>query len=418
MINYTSFFLDNGLQVIVHEDPNVQNVVMNIAYFVGSRDENENKTGFAHLFEHLMFGGSANIGSYDEPLQKVGGENNAFTTPDYTNYYLSVPSVNIETAFWLESDRMLGLSFDPKVLEVQRKVVIEEFKQRYLNKPYGDAWLHLRPLAYKVHPYRWNVIGKEISHIEEATMEDVKNFFYTYYRPNNAVLVVAGNTTTEEVKRLSEKWFGPIPSGPEIMRNIPKEPEQTERRVKSVSAEVPQNVLYKVFKMPGRFEEGFFAADLLSDLLGRGKSSGLYQGLVREKQLLSSVSAGTLGTLDTGLMIITGQMNEKVSFETVEHEINQILESVKNGDFSEEELAKVKTQAETVLSFSRVDMYEKAYLLAFYALGRGDVDRVNRDLEEINKVGKNDIIAIANKVLNDKNASVLNYHAKKEGLSE
>ena len=414
MINYTSFFLDNGLQVIVHEDPDVQNVVVNIAYFVGSRDEKEEKTGFAHLFEHLMFGGSANIGSYDEPLQKVGGENNAFTTPDYTNYYLSVPAVNIETAFWLESDRMLGLSFDPKVLEVQRKVVIEEFKQRYLNKPYGDAWLHLRPLAYKRHPYKWNVIGKEIAHIEEATMEDVKNFFYTYYRPNNAVLVVAGNTTLSEVKKLSEKWFGPIPKGPDIIRDIPMEPLQNERRIKTVSAEVPQNVLYKVFKMPGRFDEDFFAADLLSDLLGRGKSSRLYQILVRDKQMLSSVSAGILGTFDTGLLVITGQMNENVGFEEVENELDIILNSIKAGEFSEDELDKVKTQAETVLAFSRVDMYEKAYLLAFYALGGGEVERVNKDQEQINKVKKKDIIAIANKVLVDENSSVLYYQSKKE----
>ncbi len=214
MIAFKEFQLANGLQVIVHEDPSVQIAVLNILYDVGSRDERPEKTGFAHLFEHLMFGGSVNIPNYDEPLQRVGGENNAFTSTDITNYYLTVPAANIETGFWLESDRMLSLSFDPQVLEVQRKVVVEEFKQRYLNQPYGDVWLKLRPLAYKKHPYQWATIGKEISHIEEATMEDVRSFFSEHYVPNKAILVVAGNVTLEQVKQLSEKWFGPIPRRP------------------------------------------------------------------------------------------------------------------------------------------------------------------------------------------------------------
>ena len=191
MIPYSSFTLDNGLQVFVHEDHSVQIAVMNILYDVGSRDEQPDKTGFAHLFEHLMFGGSVNIPNYDEPLQLVGGENNAFTNTDITNYYLTVPAANIETGFWLESDRMLSLSFDPHVLDVQRKVVIEEFKQRYLNQPYGDVWLKLRPLVYTTHPYQWATIGKEISHIENATLHDVKDFFFTHYVPSNAILVVA-----------------------------------------------------------------------------------------------------------------------------------------------------------------------------------------------------------------------------------
>src|SRR6267154_5516024 len=230
MIPFHSFNLSNGLRILVHEDTSVQIAVMNILYDVGSRDEQPDKTGFAHLFEHLMFGGSVNIPNYDEPLQQVGGENNAFTNTDITNYYLTVPSSNIETGFWLESDRMLGLSFDPKVLEVQRKVVIEEFKQRYLAQPYGDVWLKLRPLAYLTHPYQWATIGKEISHIENATMDDVKNFFFTHYLPNNAVLVVAGNVTLEQVKQLSEKWFGPIPSGNRAERKLPIEPRQKEKR--------------------------------------------------------------------------------------------------------------------------------------------------------------------------------------------
>src|SRR5882757_4432513 len=239
MIPFKSFALDNGLNVLVHEDPTVDIAVVNILYDVGSRDERPDKTGFAHLFEHLMFGGSVNIPSYDEPLQNVGGENNAFTSTDITNYYLTVPSANIETGFWLESDRMMGLSFDPKVLEVQRKVVVEEFKQRYLNQPYGDVWLKLRPLAYQTHPYRWATIGKEISHIEQATLDDVKDFFFTHYVPSNAVLVVAGNVTVDQVKSLSEKWFGPIPAGKKREKNLPAEPIQKEKKVLHIEAKVP-----------------------------------------------------------------------------------------------------------------------------------------------------------------------------------
>src|ERR1700760_3510372 len=231
MVKFNRFTLDNGLRVLVHEDSTTPMAVVNILYDVGSRDENPEQTGFAHLFEHLIFGGSFNIPSYDEPLQRVGGENNAFTSNDITNYYITLPSANIETAFWLESDRMLSLAFSEKSLEVQRKVVIEEFKQRYLNQPYGDVWLKIRPLAYHVHPYQWATIGKEISHIENATMEDVKEFFFSHYVPNNAIMVVAGNVTTDQVKQLSEKWFGPIPSGKKLERNLKVEPVQRQKRI-------------------------------------------------------------------------------------------------------------------------------------------------------------------------------------------
>jgi zinc protease len=285
MIHFNEFTLANGLRVIVHEDPSVQIAVMNILYDVGSRDEHEHKTGFAHLFEHLMFGGSKNIPNYDEPLQKVGGENNAFTNTDITNYYLTLPAANLETGFWLESDRMLSLSFDPQVLEVQRKVVIEEFKQRYLNQPYGDVWLKLRPLAYTHHPYKWATIGKDVSHIEQATMSDVQEFFFRYYVPANAILVVAGHVTVSQVKELAEKWFGPIPAGTRHARNLPPEPVQTGKRTLDVEANVPADALYKTYHMPGRFHDDYYAADLLSDILSRGQSSRLYQKLVKEKEL-------------------------------------------------------------------------------------------------------------------------------------
>src|SRR5438105_2606200 len=258
MINFQKFSLPNGLRVIHHEDTSTPLVCVNILYDVGARDEDQVRTGFAHLFEHLMFGGSVNIPNYDEPLQMVGGENNAFTSTDITNYYLTVPAANLETGFWLESDRMLSLSFDPKSLEVQRKVVIEEFKQRYLNQPYGDVWLKLRPLAYNVHPYQWATIGKEISHIENATMDDVREFFFRYYAPDNAILVVAGNVTVDQVKKLSEKWFGPIPAQRKKSRMLPAEPSQQKKKILEVEANVPASALYKAYHMPGRFHHDYY----------------------------------------------------------------------------------------------------------------------------------------------------------------
>ncbi|HTF82509.1 MAG TPA: pitrilysin family protein, partial [Cytophagales bacterium] len=291
MISYQKFVLDNGLKVIFHQDKSTPMAVLNLLYNVGSRDEHENRTGFAHLFEHLMFGGSKNVPSFDEPLQKVGGENNAFTSPDITNYYITVPAENIETAFWLESDRMLGLSFDPKVLEIQRKVVVEEFKQRYLNQPYGDVWLKLRPLAYKEHPYRWATIGKNIEHIEEATMEDVKAFFNTYYLPNNAILVVAGNLELKQVTELCKKWFEPIPPGVPYLRNLPKEPKQLLKRTDHSFNKVPLRALYKAYHMVGKADDTFHTGDLLGDVLGRGQSSLLYQYLVKEKKLFNAIQA-------------------------------------------------------------------------------------------------------------------------------
>jgi len=227
VVNFERFSLPNGLRVVVHRDTSTPMAVVNVMYDVGAKDEDPNKTGFAHLFEHLMFGGSVNIPVYDEPLQMAGGENNAYTTNDLTNYYIQIPAENLETAFWLESDRMLSLAFTDNSLEVQRKVVCEEFKEHYLNKPYGDVWLKLRELAYEVHPYRWMTIGKELSHIENAQLQDVKNFFFKHYRPVNAILVVAGNVTVDQVKTLAEKWFGPIGSGQKYNRNLPEEPQQS-----------------------------------------------------------------------------------------------------------------------------------------------------------------------------------------------
>jgi len=411
VISFSQFKLENGLRVIVHEDPTVQIAVMNILYDVGSRDEREDKTGFAHLFEHLMFGGSVNIPSFDEPLQRVGGENNAFTNTDITNYYLTVPASNIETGFWLESDRMLSLSFDPKVLEVQRKVVVEEFKQRYLNQPYGDVWLKLRPLAYHVHPYKWATIGKEISHIENATMDDVKSFFFRHYVPSNAVLVVAGNVTTDQVRRLSEKWFGPIPSGVKPERRLAAEPVQQGKRAQMVEAKVPANAIYKSYHMPGRFHDDYYAVDLLSDILSRGQSSRLYHQLVKEKEIFTSISSFVTGTLDPGQLVISGRTKDGIKLEDAEIEINTIIDQVLEG-VTEEELEKVKNQAEATLEFGEVEIINRAMNLAFSSLS-GDVNLVNREKEKIDSVTLEDIRKAGHAFLKEENASVLYYQALK-----
>lgn len=413
MISFDSFELPNGLKVFVHEDPSVQIAVMNILYDVGSRDENSQKTGFAHLFEHLMFGGSKHIPSYDEPLQKVGGENNAFTNTDITNYYLTVPADNLETGFWLESDRMLSLSFDPRVLEVQRKVVIEEFKQRYLNQPYGDVWLKLRPLVYKVHPYQWATIGKEIRHIEEATMEDVKNFFYSHYLPNNAIMVVAGNVKKDQVMALSEKWFGPIPAGAKMKRALPLEPAQNDKRILEVESDVPAEALYKAYHMPGRFHEDFHAADLLSDVLGRGDSSRLYRTLVKEKNIFNSISAFTMGSIDPGLIVINGRVREGIDLREAEKYLDDVVNTLSSEGISDVELEKVKNQAISTLEFGEVEVLNRAMNLAFSALS-GDADLVNKEMELVGGVSKQDVERLGKELLRDANSSVMYYRSKKK----
>lgn len=410
MISFSEFKLENGLHVIVHEDPTVQIAVMNILYDVGSRDEQEDKTGFAHLFEHLMFGGSVNIPNYDEPLQKVGGENNAFTNTDITNYYLTVPAANIETAFWLESDRMLSLLFDPKVLDVQRKVVVEEFKQRYFNQPYGDVWLKLRPLAYQVHPYKWATIGKEISHIENATDEDVKDFFFKHYVPSNAVLVVAGNVTVEQVKTLSEKWFGPIPAGKKPLRSLNPEPAQKSKRMLQVKENVPANALYKAYHMGGRFDKNYYSADLLSDVLSRGQSSRLYHQLVKEKEVFISISSFVLGTIDPGLLVVSGRVKDGIELEEAEEELDKILKTVVEGGITESELEKVKNQAVSTIEFGEVEVINRAMALAFAALS-GDTNLVNAEKQYIDAVAVNDVNLAAREILRNENSSTLYYRS-------
>ena len=296
--------LDNGLRVLVHEDHDTPMAVVNVMYDVGARDEHPDKTGFAHLFEHLMFGGSKNIPDYDEPLQRAGGENNAYTTNDLTNYYCQLPAKNLETAFWLESDRMMELAFTKKSLNVQRKVVCEEFKEHYLNKPYGDIWHRMRALCYQVHPYRWMTIGQELSHVEKASMDDVRSFFFKHYRPVNAILVVAGAVTTAQVKELANKWFGNIPSGEKYLRSLPVEPIQQNSRHTDVFAEVPANALIMAWHMDARLEQGYYAADLITEILGGGNSSRLYQALVKEQKIFSALEVHHFGSTDKGLLVL------------------------------------------------------------------------------------------------------------------
>ncbi len=410
MIDFQEFTLDNGLRVLVHQDLSLPMATVNVLYNVGSRDEDEHKTGFAHLFEHLMFGGSAHIPSYDEPLQRVGGENNAFTSPDITNYYITLPAENLETAFWLESDRMLSLSFDPQVLEVQRKVVVEEYKQNYLNQPYGDATIRLKDMAYKVHPYRWPTIGRHIEHIEKATMDDVKAFFYKFYVPGNAILVVAGRVMPEEVKRLSEKWFGAIPAGTTHRRSLPAEPPQAEKRQQQVDTDVPVDAIYKAYHMPGRLDKHYYTADLLSDLLGRSKSSRLYTALVRQQPLFSSINAYVTGSVDPGLLTIQGKLNPGVSLQEAEEALKEVMGAVRQGEVRETELQKVKNQAESSLVFAEMELLNRTMNLA-YATVLGDPNLINQESAMIQAVTPDDIKHMATEMLKEENSSTLYYKA-------
>jgi len=411
MIKFEKFTLENGLRVLVHEDETTPMAVLNILYDVGARDEQPDKTGFAHLFEHLMFGGSVNIPSYDEPLQRVGGENNAFTSNDITNYYITLPAVNLETAFWLESDRMLSLAFSEKSLEVQINVVCEEFKQRYLNQPYGDVWLKLRPLVYKKHAYQWPTIGKELSHIENATIDDVKAFFKKHYNPQNAIMVVGGNVKLADVKDLAEKWFAPIPAGEKYNRDLPQELEQTEEIKETVYADVPSNAIYKVFKMPAKTDATYPVVDLISDILSQGKSSRLYRNLVKENQLFSDINAYNFGSLDTGMFVIEGRINPDVKIEDADKAIWSELEILKNELVFDEELIKVKNKFESTFEFSEMSLLDKAMNLAYYEL-LGDAELFNSEVSKYLKISAEDIKTVSQDLFQEQKATTLYYLAK------
>jgi predicted Zn-dependent peptidase len=385
--------------------------VVNVMYDVGAKDENPAKTGFAHLFEHLMFGGSINIPIYDEPLQMAGGENNAYTTNDLTNYYIQLPADNLETAFWLESDRMLSLGFSDNSLEVQRKVVCEEFKEHYLNKPYGDAWLKLRELAYEVHPYRWMTIGKELSHIENAQLQDVKDFFFKHYRPVNAILVVAGNVTVDQVKQLAEKWFGPIEQGVKYNRQLPKEPAQKIEKKMELHANVPLDAIYKTWHIYSRMDHGYYVSDLITELLGGGGSSRLFQALVKEMQLFSNIECYHFGSVDSGLLAIEGKLVKGVKMEDAEKAIEEELQKLKDSKVQEVELEKVKNKTESMIAFEDMSVMNRANSLAFYEL-LGDAKLMNTELERYKSVTVDEIHSYSNEIFRAENCSTLYYFSK------
>lgn len=412
MILFDRFVLDNGLRVIVHHDNSSPMVAVNVLYDVGARDENEQKTGFAHLFEHLMFGGSVNIPEYDEPLQMAGGENNAYTTNDFTNYYIQIPKENIETAFWLESDRMLSLAFNEKSLEVQRKVVCEEFKEHYINKPYGDAWKYLRELAYTTHPYRWMTIGKILAHIEEATLQDVKAFFKKHYNPQNAILCVAGDVTREAVASLAQKWFGEIPPGEKYRRSLPVEPEQEAIRELTVKADVPLNALYKAWHIGDRLSAQYHAADIITEVMGSGRSSRLYQKLVKDLKYFSNINCYHTGSLDPGMIVIDGKLVEGIDPKVANAAIEESLKELKAHGITAAELEKSVNRLESMVAFEDMSLLARANNLAFYEM-LGDANMMNTEMAQYAQVTTADVQAAAQAIFKSANSNTL-YYLKKE----
>ena len=417
MIQYQKHTLENGLRVLIHEDNSTPLVAVNLLYDVGSRDESPEKTGFAHLFEHLMFGGSKNAIDFDDPIQRAGGENNAFTNSDMTNFYATVPAENLETLLWLESDRMLALRINKRSLNVQRKVVVEEFKETTLNEPYGDVWHIIGEMVFKTHPYRWPVIGLTPQHIEDATLEDVKDFFKAFYVPNNAILTVAGNFSkihqgTEGVKSLVEKWFGSVPAGNVPLRNLPQEPPQTAEIRRTVEANVPIDALYMLFRAPERVHPDFYALDLLTDVLANGTSSRLFRKLLKEKRLCSEIDCSQTGNLDPGIVIIDCKPTEGVTLEELEEAIWAELELIKNEPIDEVELQKLKNRVESQQTFGDVGALNKAMNLTFYEL-IGDSDLINTEIEHYQAVQVTDIQRVANDIFRKESTSILYYKAKK-----
>ncbi|MCF8448516.1 MAG: insulinase family protein [Taibaiella sp.] len=411
MLQFERFTLNNGLRVLVHTDRATPMVAMNILYDVGARDEDTARTGFAHLFEHLMFGGSVNIPEYDEPLQMAGGENNAYTTNDITNYYIQLPLQNMETAFWLESDRMLSLAFSEKSLDVQRKVVCEEFKEHYLNKPYGDTWHVLRKLAYTTHPYRWPTIGENLEQIEKAQLDDVKAFFFKHYRPSNAVLCMAGNITTEQVKTLAEKWFGDIPAGDKYERNLPAEPRQEQARSLDVYADVPLDALYKAWHISGRLAPSYYATDLITEVMGSGQSSRLYRRLVKEEQLFSSIGCYHTGSLDPGLLVIEGKVREGKSIEAANEAVEKEIAILLAEGITDSELQKSKNKIESMIAFEDMSLLNRANNLAFYEL-IGDAALINDEWDKYNAVTIESLLDTAKEVFREGNSNTLFYRKK------
>lgn len=415
MIKYKRFELGNGLKFLIHEDTSTPLVAMNILYDVGSRDEDPDLTGLAHLFEHLMFGGSLNIPEYDTPLQMAGGENNAFTNNDITNYYLTIPSQNIETAFWLESDRMLELDFSQKNLDTQKNVVIEEFNQRYLNQPYGDAILKLRPAAYKVHPYRWPTIGRDILHIADTELNQIREFYFSHYAPNNAIIALTGNIDYNHAFDLAVKWFGPIEKRTINARNLPEEPQQKEERIVTMEKDVPADAIYKAWHMGSRKNPEFFTLDLITDLLSGGESGRLNISLVREKKLFSDINAYITSDIDPGLLMIHGKLMKNVDIREADTAITEVLDSLYSKGKIDEEMEKVKNRHESSTVFSNTSILNKAMNLAYYEL-LGNAELVNKQVEYYRKVNHEMVIETTRKVLIPSNCNTLYYKSGRKEL--
>lgn len=411
MIHYDKFTLDNGLRVIVHKDASTPLVAINLLYCVGAKDENEEKTGFAHLFEHLMFGGSENYPDFDGIVEESGGESNAFTCNDYTNFYQTLPVSELEMGLRLESDRMQNLIMSQKSLDTQKNVVIEEYKQRYLNQPYGDVWLLLRELSYTVHPYKWSTIGKDISHIENATLNDVKQFFHTFYVPNNAVLCVAGNVETDKVKELCKKHFGHIQKGEDIIRKNTKEPLQTKARELKVSRNVPQKAIYITYPMASRLEKEYYAYDLLSDILSSGRSSRLYNRLVKERELFTEVNAFISGDVENGLFILTGKYRDNISMEEGKNALIDELHKIAYETIDEVEFQKVKNKFESTMTFSQIKALERAMNLCYFEY-LGDIDHINKEVDCYQELTIDFIQKVARETFVDKKSNTLYYETK------
>lgn len=412
IINFEQFTLANGLRVIFHKEPSTPMAVVNVLYDVGARDENENKTGFAHLFEHLMFGGSINIPDFDIPLQEAGGQSNAFTSNDITNYYNILPAHNIDTALWLESDRMLSLAFTSKSLEVQRQVVIEEFKQRYLNQPYGDAWLQLRPLAYRKHPYRWATIGKKIQHIEHASMQDVRAFFKKYYHPANAILCIVGNFELDTIKHKVDYYFGDIPAQKKSIRKIAKEPKQNKFRAKRIIRDVPTDTFYYAFKMGSRLDPQYYLADLLSDHIGNEKTGILYSELKIKKKLVNEINAYITGSIDNGLFIITGKLNQGISFERLDGALWDVIEKYTARPISQPALKELKLKMQTAKAFQDQGLLNRAMNLSYFEL-LSTANLINEESTNYMRIHALDLHHFAKGILTKNSCSLLQIQAKR-----
>ncbi len=411
MIKYQHTTLANGLEVVANRDSSSRMAAINILYKVGARNENPHRTGLAHLFEHLMFRGTHLVPDFDTPVQMACGENNAFTNNDYTDFYITLPKDNIETAMWLESDRMTGLNLSAQACEIEKRVVIEEFRQRYLNQPYGDVSMLMREMAYTTHPYRWATIGLKPEHIAEASLEEIHSFYRNFYHPSNAILSVSGDIAPEQVFELAHKWFGAIADTPYTANPIPREPVQTEPRRMEVEREVPATTIVIAFHMGNRLSHDFFLGDLTSDLLAGGDSARLYEHLIKNKQLFTSVNAYISGDVDEGLFTFTAQLLPTTSEQAAEEALWEEIGLLQSGNISDYELEKVKNKFEANTLFGELNVMNKAMNLGYYSM-IGDLPLINREVEIYRSITRSEVADFAQRTFRKDNSSTLIYRAR------